>query len=349
MSTPPSDSTLVRRTALAAALVLLAAAPCLAVAADDADSPPADETIPGGGKDERVVLPGDKADLEPWRLPPNYRRPDGSFDQAKIVARQKERLPVLNERLGARLRLAETDHYLLFTDADAPTAEKFVAWCETIYANLGRQFGIPADERVWDGKCILMIFRSRPLYESHARAFDSCDARATGAYFAWEARAPGEPQLVHISIPLDTRDERRLRELFAHEGTHAFFQLYKRTVDLPRWLHEGLAEYMTVVNDPSLRSRKIQWSRHLARTGRTIRDVLHAPPDGTFAYPAYSVSFTLVEFLLSAGRPKFRRFIERLKDGADQDDALREAYGFGLADLERRWVIYVKEYVKENG
>jgi len=70
---------------------------------------------------------------------------------------------------------------------------------------------------------------------------DGNDASRAGAYFAWESRAPTEPQLVHICIPLDTRDPRRLQELFAHEGTHAFFQLYRKVVNLPLWLHEGLA------------------------------------------------------------------------------------------------------------
>jgi hypothetical protein len=193
-----------------------------------------------------------------------------------------------------------------------------------------------------------MLFATRAMFESHARAFDGFGApgvRKAGAYFAWEARPEGQPQLVHICIPLDTRDERRLQELFAHEGTHAFFQLYKRPVDLPRWLHEGLAEYMTVVNDPALRPRKLEWSRAIARSRQSIRDVLASAPDDTFAYPAYSVSYTLVDFLLAAGRDKFKKFVERLKTGADQDAALREAYGFDLAELQRRWYLYVNEYV----
>jgi len=53
------------------------------------------------------------------------------------------------------------------------------------------------------------------------------------------------------------------------------------------------------------------------------------------------VALTLVDFLLKAGRGKFKRFIDNLKDGMPQEKALQDAYGWNLRNLEARWRIYV--------
>lgn len=338
-----------RAAALAAVLAALlghAALPCRAAPKSEPEKPAERETgETGGGKEERVIVqPGAGA----WELPSNYRNADGSFNQQAIVAQQKMRLDEVNKRLMARMRLVETPHYLVFSDADDAMTDLFVKWCEALYSNLCRHFSIGPKEKTWDGKCILLVFNSRPLFQQYARTFDGFEGGYAGAYFAWESQLPNEPQLVHICIPLDTRDPRRLQELFAHEGTHAFFQLYRKVVDLPLWLHEGLAEFMTVVNDKSLAAKKQQWSVRMARQGASIRQILEVQWMYGFTYPAYSVSYTLVDFLLTASKSKFKKFIDLVKDGKPQEEALQEAYGFGLAELERRWYVFVQEYLPQR-
>jgi len=133
------------------------------------------------------------------------------------------------------------------------------------------------------------------------------------------------------------------QELFAHEGTHAFFQLYKKPVDLPLWLHEGLAEFMTVVNDKGLRSQKQSWAKVYAQRGTPIGGILTRQAAQGLQYPEYNVSYTLVDFLVAAGRAKFKKFVDNLKDGKDQETALKDAYGWTLDDLQRRWRVYVNK------
>jgi len=334
--------------ALLALLAALVATAATAGAEGPPEPGPDDAQQVGGGKDEKVVLRVSQGLPEPWHLPPDYRNPDGSFNQPSLVAQQKRRVEVLHQRLLTGFRVAETEHFLVVTDDSPRMTAQFVAWSESLYRSLCAQFGISPSERVWDGKCLLMLFSTRRLYERHGVLFDGFNPTGAGAYFAWEARPLGQPQLVHIAIPLDRRDARRLQELFAHEATHAFFQLYKRPVDLPVWLHEGLAEYMTVVNDASLKAKKQSWSRELVRRGRTVQDVLRATPGTTLSYPAYSVSYTLVDFLLTAGRPRFRAFIDALKSGKDQGAALRDVYGWDLYELERRWRRFVSDYIPRH-
>ena len=333
--------------ALLAALLGHAALPGRAAPKPEPVKPQERETQEtGGDKGERGVVRSREAGS--WELPGNYRNADGSFNQQAIVAQQKKRLDEVNKRLIAKMRLVETPHYLVFSDADDAMTDLFVKWCEALYANLCRHFSIGPKEKTWDGKCILVVFNSRAMFLQFAKTFDGSDVSRAGAYFAWEGQPADQPQLVHICIPLDTKDPRRLQELFAHEGTHAFFQLYRKVVDLPLWLHEGLAEFMTVVNDKSLMSPKQEWSKNMARGKTSIRPILEVPSGQGFAYPAYSVSYTLVDFLLTASKSKFKKFIDLVKDGKPQEEALQEAYGFGLAELEQRWYVYVQEYLPQH-
>ena len=321
------------------AAVAVAMCSCAAVG-QAADQPPAGPTVarpdgPAGGK-AGGTHPAKSAG-DSFFLPPDYKNADGTFNQESIAAQQRRRAEAINARLHTRLRVSETPHYILFSDADAAMTAQFTKWCEALYGNLCTQFGIEPKERVWDGKCVLMIFSGRPAFEAFARQFDEQDVRDAGAYFAWESFPPGDPQLVHICIPLDERDPRRLQELFAHEGTHAFFQLYRRPVALPLWLHEGLAEFMAVVNDPSLKARKSGAAMAIARAGSGIQHVLACQMGEDLKIPEYSVAYTLVDYLQRMSRTKFKDLVRLLKEGKTVDAAMQAAYGFDCAGMEKRW------------
>ncbi|MCX5683883.1 MAG: hypothetical protein NT049_09385, partial [Planctomycetota bacterium] len=106
---------------------------------------------------------------------------------------------------------------------------------------------------------------------------------------------------------------------------------------LPLWLHEGLAEYMTVVNDPNLRPRKTAPAAAAARKGMPIQPLLKAATGEDLKIQEYSVAFSLVDYLQQAGKAKFRTFITLLKDGKKQDAAMQKAYGFDTNGLVDRW------------
>ena len=302
-------------------------------------SPPdtVDSDKPAGAKTLKSPTKRNKAGMEAFCLPGNYLNDDKTFNQEAITAQQKKRLDAINEKLGTNLRLTETPHYLVFSDTDAAMTAQFMKWSEALYSSLGAQFGIEPKERIWDGKCILIVFRSRPKFQEFAKVFDDNSATNAGAFFAWEHYETGMPECVHICIPVDERDPKRLQELFAHEGTHAFFQLFHRPVELPLWLHEGLAEYMTVVNDPNLRTPKTAPAVAAARSGMPLQRLLDAKTDTDLKIQEYSVAFSLVDYLQQAGKTRFRKFITLLKDGKDQNAAMKTAYGFDTAGLADRW------------
>lgn len=281
-------------------------------------------------------------------LPEKYRFPNGSVDQNALVAHEKKRAEAMNKLLQTQFKVSETAHYLVLSDADSSTTSQFVKWCEALYSSLGALFGMDAGERVWDGKCMLILFSRRAKFQECAVRLDGHDAKRAGAYFAVESYGPEEPRLVKILIPMDDKDPRRLQELFAHEGSHAFFELYRRPGRLPLWLHEGLAEYMTTVNDKSLRPARVIEATRIAKAGRSIRKVLAAKAGDSLEWGEYCTSFTLVDCLVTLGKPKFKKFVDALKDGREQGAALTAAYGFNMAELEKQWRTHVLEYLPKH-
>jgi hypothetical protein len=53
-------------------------------------------------------------------------------------------------------------------------------------------------------------------------------------------------------------------------------------------------------------------------------------------------SWSLVEFLLAQHREKFISFLQQFKEGKDVEQALKEAWGWTITDLDYRWKQYVK-------
>ena len=313
-------------------------------------------TVPPPSHDERVEVQPNRAEAGTteagrhlYRLPESYHGPLGTINQTALVAHQKRRLGVINEKLGVRLRMSETRHYLVFSDADSAVATRFRNWSEALYGNLLKHFGLPERARVWDGKCVVILFGRRRTFERYAKVFDGHDASRAGAYFAVEDHGPGRPNLVHMCFPSDSGDVRRQQELFAHEGTHAFFELYKTPGRLPLWLHEGLAEYMTTVNDRALRAMKWPPAVRAAAAKKPISGLFAAKAGESLSLEQYRVALTLVDFLLEQGRPKFKAFVDALKDGKEQETALQQAYGFDLADLARRWREHLRSHRPEHG
>jgi hypothetical protein len=341
------------RHAQAAALALALSAMALAAVAAWADGPippprsadtgalmaPSAAAAEGSTSTTLVASQADRARPadDPFSLPAEYRCEDGAFSQEAIVAHQKRRLDAINEKLHTRLKLSETAHYLIFSDADAEVTARFVRWSEALYGSLCNEFNIDPKQRVWDGKCVLTVFAARAKFETFAKVFDEQDVHDAGAYFAHERFGAHEPNLVHMCIPADDKTPKRLEELFAHEGTHAFFQLYRKPVTLPLWLHEGLAEYMTVVNDPTLGTLKSGPARAAARQGVTLSSLFKHPVAKPLTHSEYSISYTLVDYLQKSGRDKFRQFVDLMKDGQGVDAALKTVYGFDTAGLQEKW------------
>ena len=140
-----------------------------------------------------------------------------------------------------------------------------------------------------------------------------------------------------------------------HEIAHlVVFRLYQRP--LPRWLEEGLAEYVSRITRASYqrarnyiahpRSPSIPRERLLP-----LRDLiaLRDYPASTQIDVFYGESERLVRFLAAANREAFLALVDCVAHGESFENALSRQYGarfFDLADLENKFVPYASKNAK---
>ena len=276
------------------------------------------------------------------------------FDQEAIITEQRARLAPIRKQVQRRVYSAESDHFLLFADLDVRVRRAILRWLEELRSKTINQLRLPAGARLWDGKCLVVVFASQESLALYAESFDNHKLGRSRGYFIMESRRSDEPRLVHIATyqPIQGGNE-ALREILVHETMHAIIQLYRKSVRLPLWVHEGLAEYMTVLMDRSLQETKQRraYKRASAAPFLGLND-LWARQFSASDLEAYSLSFSLIQCLYDINPDGVLNFVVLLKAGYEPEKALGEAYrGMDYAELQRRWKIFcLKNYVpRQNG
>ena len=131
-------------------------------------------------------------------------------------------------------------------------------------------------------------------------------------------------------------------DVLAHEFSHIALGRALAGVRVPVWLNEGLAIY---------EAREWTFSRISVLTAAALMDRLIPLPVLALSFPAeagpaelaYAEGFMFVSFLINkVGREAFHRLIRDYTRYGDLEGALRRGTGMNLADLEERWLFYLK-------
>jgi len=232
-----------------------------------------------------------------------------------------------------------TCHFAVRSQLPGRYDERLRRCVEAAYAEVARLLG-PLRDAAWPGRCEVVCLRSRVRFErivaerghvqphpdNHAYLFD------TGAQLVIVVHSPA--WLRHGQV----------FPAVAHEVTHAYLSRYRSTAPLPAWIEEGLAQHVEFQQPQAAASARRQ--RGLASAGsplarqRALRRVMGADAIAEADESSYARAWRLVEFLLHHDRDRFAEFVRGLKAGADTDDALRAAYGWGreaLASKAAEW------------
>jgi tetratricopeptide (TPR) repeat protein len=195
----------------------------------------------------------------------------------------------------------------------------------------------------------IVIFPDDASYSPFKPHLGGQVARGVAGYFQ-----PGT-DVNYITVARDG-DLARNPSTLLHEYTHLLVNNHFRAA--PLWLKEGLAEfYSTARLSPD--GRRLTLGEAPERRPRELRrrELLPLPTllaldqtSSTYADPAqrglfYAQSWALVHYLSEArgGRGgALARFIDLLAGGAKTEDALREAFGMSVAELETGLAAYVR-------
>ncbi|MDT5269754.1 MAG: hypothetical protein QOH49_1940 [Acidobacteriota bacterium] len=195
----------------------------------------------------------------------------------------------------------------------------------------------------------IVIFPDDAAYAPFKPRLGGQVARGVAGYFQ-----PGT-DVNYITLARDG-DLARDPSTLLHEYTHLLVNNHFRAA--PLWLKEGLAEFYSTarlssdgrrltLGEPHER-RPLELRRHELIPLSTLLALDQTSP--TYADPAqrglfYAQSWALVHYLSEArgGRGgALARFTDLLADGAKTEDALREAFGLSIAELETGLAAYVR-------
>ena len=126
-----------------------------------------------------------------------------------------------------------------------------------------------------------------------------------------------------------------LRQVLRHELSHAFIQQKSRD-RAPRWLHEGLAQWLEGMRS----SGYADALRQVVAQGRLPLDAVEVLFQGSSfeeVFAGYLLALVVVETMIDTYRMSgINRLLEELGRGASLDAALHTAYRIDSAELERK-------------
>jgi len=275
-------------------------------------------------------------------------RIEGLPDLAETVGRadglEQQRATELYRRFGRLVQqhvnpdlvLLETEHFLLWTDWEPRHRDHLAALCERMYAGVGSTLGVSAEATVFPGKCPVFCFRSRGRFLAFARTVDGWRQRNVNGYVRRASNG-----YVHVALFRRGTDPAALDRFAAtlvHEGTHAFVHGCGGAGNIPGWLNEGLAEYVSevVLGERCLAGEAASMvARQYVLRDLPIRDLLRRP--GTPQPHEYPVAHSLVRFLFRRSPDAFAAFLAECRGSPSVERALQEHYGMTLAALEAAW------------
>lgn len=288
--------------------------------------PPAEDgpdgEIVGGGEGmaegPRIIGGGAAANWGP--------QPQDKTDAA--IARLKAFGEDTKAKINGNLKLFETDFFILYTDLSPEESRRWAGELDRMYARLCDLFGLPRDQNIWLGKCLILIFRSEPDYHRFQQVMHGTDSRhAAGMCHGYGS---GEVHVAFYRQP----EEMGFAHLLVHETVHGFLHRYRSPVHIPTWINEGLAETIGVELIP-----KCTWVPAKQNLGKTQLKLM-GHTAGLFQNDRleawqYGVSASLTQFMIAQNKKGYVAFVNGIKDGQPWEQSLETNYGVGLDKLVR--------------
>jgi hypothetical protein len=150
--------------------------------------------------------------------------------------------------------------------------------------------------------------------------------------------AYSELGLVLLTLaPLHPTSEQNLVEVFRHELAHVALFDAVTGAHVPRWFNEGFAVFAS--GETSFTRLRTLWTATVADTLIPLASLdASFPANESDAEIAYAESADIVRYLVrQRERFRFQGLVERVRAGQDFAQALKEAYGIDVVDLEQEW------------
>ncbi len=286
----------------------------------------------------------------------------GSFDPRPQL--DADRCITAASRTGADLQSCQTDHFILLSSADGPSAASTGALLERMRQRFIASFDAAGFSlQLSPDRLVCVCLDSYQQLESYARLVDDVEASWMGGYYSYRtnrvafvrfpsaARAPANAAPSASSKAVAAYcgregDGMNLRTV-THEMTHqlAFNSgLQPKSVEYPFWATEGLATNFEA-DDPAACSLSRSDAGYMARLARAKAAGRLIPlaqfvamtgvsSDDQAARDAYAQAWGLFHYLFLNRRPQLQQYMARWSPNQSPQRQFTDAFG-PIAPLER--------------
>lgn len=255
-------------------------------------------------------------------------------------------------------KMEETAHFYIFSNLKPEHRAYFKKQCEDLYRLLSEVLEHKEGDPLWNNKCPIYFLSNRAQFQSFGVNIDHTPmAMNSGGYFSPRGRD------VHIVVPLISRTPheaekeviRRASSTLRHEGTHAFLQLVGKNVEIARWLHEGMAQFIDfwydAPNNPDRRymERYLTW---MVQNDQIMswEESTDRPMDGRDS-AGYAFAWARVLYLyrqFQSDKRKLPNMVRLIKDGKSEKEAMEQAFGQKYEKLEEVFQQWVGQAAKSH-
>ena len=250
-------------------------------------------------------------------------------EMGRFVEEEEQYAQMVSKRLNVKFRKYETEHFLLFTDLNKNLKDVVALHRaeETMYKRVSRLLKIPPTLNVFRGKCLLLLFSDEEMFKAYERSFHGTNI--TGAAGVCHLDGEGRVRVSFYWNPSFSD----LRHTIVHETVHGVLARYRSPRQIPSWLNEGIAEYISyrlVRSSYSKTAGKKKAVQEILKR-RSFSGCLDAD---RIPFWFYGCAEVLVELLMGQDEEAFDDFIRDTKDGLSWRESLLKHYGWtdqGLA------------------
>jgi hypothetical protein len=262
----------------------------------------------------------------------NYQPPMTTFSYWWVIEDQAggrlktEPIPFVYTDTRYTWQVLEDDQVRLYWhDQDADFGQGYFELASSTAAELGTEFGVHSRIPV-----VIVIYNS---HQELMSVLQEASAEWTGAVNF------GDSGIVVIGLGAESW----MRDVIPHELTHAVLHQITQPPfgEIPRWLHEGLAQRS---EGGVSREKRRALSQAIVNDSLIPLRVLNSPfPDQRErAILSYAESYSLVEFIIEEyGSQRLGELLSVFAQGAHYDDAMIQVFEVDMDGMEDLWRTHI--------
>lgn len=234
----------------------------------------------------------------------------------------------------SKFQLTETDYFLFFSDLPPQELRLYVPYMDAMYKQLAGMFQLKAGTNVWRGKAPMIILANKAEYvEFEMKMCNANENQANNSAGLCHYESNGNVLMSGFGGP--GVDRRVMAGTLVHETVHGFLYRYKTRQWVPSWVNEGCAVFIQDVIVPGnvdVRAKEQEAVLHMQRGnsmgGDFFTDKWVKMQQGTPQMRLkYGVASNLTRYMVASDARRYRMFIEGIKAGMNDGEALENAFG----------------------